>query len=67
VAGLLSQERLPVVAGKMNLLKEQWKKVGCTLPYMGFNLLPLSVIPDFRLTDCGLVDVGTATKVPLFE
>jgi adenine deaminase len=34
---------------------------------MGFNLLPLSVIPDFRLTDKGLVDVKAMRLVPLFE
>jgi adenine deaminase len=34
---------------------------------MGFNLLPLSVIPDFRLTDKGLVDVKAMRIVPLFD
>ena len=34
-----------------------WSATGCTLPYMGFNLIPLSVIPEIRITDKGLVDV----------
>jgi adenine deaminase len=34
---------------------------------MGFNLLPLSVIPELRLTDRGLVDVRGMKIVPLFE
>jgi adenine deaminase len=67
VAGLLSQERLPVVAEKVSRLKKVWKDLGCTLPYMGFNLLPLSVIPSLRLTDCGLVSVEEMKLVPLFE
>ena len=43
-------------------LKEAWQQLGCTLPYMGFNLLPLSVIPELRLTDKGLVTVPTAWR-----
>lgn len=37
------------------------------MPYMGFNLLPLSVIPELRLTDKGLVHVLGMKIVPLFE
>ena len=49
------------------IFKEHWVKTGCTLPYMGFNLLPLSVIPNFRITNKGLVDVNTMKIVPLIE
>ena len=34
---------------------------------MGFNLIPLSVIPEFRLTNKGLIDVNTMKIIPLFE
>ncbi len=44
-----------------------WQSLGCTLPYMGFNLIPLSVIPEIRITDKGLVTVPAMRKVPLFE
>jgi len=47
-------------------LKRAWEKLGCKVPYMGFNLLPLSVIPELRLTDKGLVDVLGMKIVPLF-
>ncbi|MBI4625912.1 MAG: adenine deaminase [Verrucomicrobia bacterium] len=67
VAGLLSDRRAPVVARETTALKRAWTKLGCQVPYMGFNLLPLSVIPDFRLTDKGLVDVKAMRLVPLFE
>ena len=66
IAGLLSDQRAPVVAKATTALKRAWKKVGCKVPYMGFNLLPLSVIPELRLTDKGLVDVLGMKIVPLF-
>jgi adenine deaminase len=67
VAGLLSEERVTVVAEKTRHFKEVWEAMGCILPYMGFNLLPLSVIPAVRLTDQGLVLVPEMELVPLFE
>ena len=34
---------------------------------MGFNLIPLSVIPEIRITDRGLVTVPGMQQLPLFE
>ncbi|HYP17098.1 MAG TPA: adenine deaminase C-terminal domain-containing protein [Opitutus sp.] len=67
IAGLLSDQRATLVAKETTALKRAWTKLGCKVPYMGFNLLPLSVIPDFRLTDKGLVDVKAMKLVKLFE
>ena len=67
IAGLLSDKRANIVAEENIILKDEWSKAGCTLPYMGFNLLPLSVIPNFRITNKGLVDVNTMKLIPLFE
>jgi adenine deaminase len=67
IAGLLSDRRAGVVAKQTTRLKRAWTRLGCTVPYMGFNLLPLSVIPALRLTDKGLVDVTRMRIVPLFE
>lgn len=67
VAGLLSDERARVVARATTKLKRAWAAAGCTLPYMGFNLIPLSVIPEIRITDRGLVTVPGMKIVPLFE
>lgn len=67
IAGLLSDQRAPVVAKQTTVLKRAWVALGCKVPYMGFNLLPLSVIPELRLTDKGLVDVTAMRIVPLFE
>ena len=67
IAGLLSDKRATVVAEESSELKKAWSELGCTLPYMGFNLLPLSVIPEIRLTDKGLVTVPDMELLPLFE
>jgi adenine deaminase len=67
IAGLLSDRRAPVVAKETTALKAAWTKLGCKVPYMGFNLLPLSVIPELRLTDKGLIDVLGMRVIPLFE
>lgn len=67
IAGLLSDRRAPEVARETTALKRAWTRLGCKVPYMGFNLLPLSVIPELRLTDKGLIDVIAMKVVPLFE
>lgn len=67
VAGLLSDLRAPEVAKLSEELKAAWSSLGCTLPYMGFNLLPLSVIPELRITDKGLVTVPGMDIIPLVE
>jgi adenine deaminase len=67
VAGLLSDKRATEVATETAALKAAWQSLGCTLPYMGFNLIPLSVIPEIRLTDKGLVTVPQMQILPLLE
>ena len=67
IAGLLSDKKASEVAEENKIFKNNWIKAGCKLAYMGFNLLPLSVIPNFRITNKGLVDVNTMKIVPLFE
>jgi len=67
VAGLISDKRATDVAKETTKLKRAWQASGCTLPYMGFNLIPLSVIPEIRITDKGLVTVPGMQILPLFE
>ena len=67
VAGLISDLRAREIAKASTKLKKAWAAAGCTLPYMGFNLIPLSVIPEIRITDKGLVTVPQMQIVPLFE
>jgi adenine deaminase len=67
IAGLLSDKKASEVAIENEIFKKSWIDAGCSLPYMGFNLLPLSVIPNFRITNKGLVDVNSMKIEPLFE
>ena len=67
IAGLLSDKRVHEVAKEGQALKVEWEKAGCTIPYMGSNLIPLSVIPEIRITDMGLVTVPQMEIVPLFD
>jgi adenine deaminase len=67
IAGLLSDKRVTEVAEEVKALKVEWDKAGCSIPYMGFNLIPLSVIPEIRITDKGIVLVPEMEILPLFE
>jgi adenine deaminase len=44
------------------------RRMGCPLadPFMTLSFLALSVIPELKLTDHGLVDVTQGRIVPLF-
>jgi adenine deaminase len=67
VAGLLSDQPAEVVVERLDelvaLLEEQG--VAIEAPFMTLSFLALSVIPDLKLTDHGLVDVVNARVVPL--
>ncbi|MDM9624768.1 adenine deaminase C-terminal domain-containing protein [Rhizobium sp. S152] len=67
IAGLLSDKRVHEVAEEVKALKVEWEKAECTIAYMGFNLIPLSVIPEIRITDKGLVLVPEMDIQALFE
>jgi adenine deaminase len=67
VAGLLSEAPAEQVVERLDelvaLLREQGVEAGA--PFMTLSFLALSVIPDLKLTDRGLVDVAAARVVPL--
>jgi adenine deaminase len=67
VAGLLSDQPAEAVVERLDeltaLLAEQG--VAIEAPFMTLSFLALSVIPDLKLTDHGLVDVVRARVVPL--
>jgi len=68
IAGLMSPRALPEVAGAYGALKEAYRALGGNLqdPFMALSFLALPVIPQLKLTDLGLVDVGRFQVVPLF-
>jgi adenine deaminase len=67
IAGLMSDQRAPVVVNGLHRLVEAARHLGTTLhaPFMHMSFLGLSVIPELRLTDQGLVDVGRFELVPV--
>lgn len=68
IAGLLSDRSLPEVRAQMDKLQKAVKGLGASLhdPMMHLAFLPLEVIPALKLTDLGLVDVGTFQIIPLW-
>jgi adenine deaminase len=60
IAGMLSDEPLEVVAGKLNRLEQVATQLGTRLPspFSTLSFVALPVIPELRLTDLGLVDVA---------
>lgn len=60
IAGLLSEEPLEAVVAKLEELQRLASTLGCVLPspFATLSFLALPVIPELRLTDKGLVDVG---------
>jgi adenine deaminase len=68
IAGLMSPGTLEDVAKAYGRLKQAYRELGGTLtdPFMALSFLALPVIPELKLTDLGLVDVGRFEVVPLF-
>ncbi|MDM7925527.1 MAG: adenine deaminase [bacterium] len=69
VAGLMTDAPLESVAERLESLKKAAREMGCGLidPFMQLSFLALPVIPELKLTDRGLVDVGRFDFVPLFD
>lgn len=69
VAGLMSDERVEIVAGKAASVLAGFRACGCTLnnPNMQLSLLALVVIPELRISDKGLVDILRRQFIPVVE
>jgi adenine deaminase len=68
VAGLLSELPFEEVASAATSLDEAARAVlgaTCPAPFMAMSFLALTVIPELRITDRGLVDVAAFERVPL--
>src|SRR5262249_13832367 len=67
IAGLMSTERAEIVAAKAQRLMQAMRTCGCSLnnAFMQHSLLALVVIPELRISDQGLVDVRTFSRVPV--
>lgn len=69
VAGLMSDRPAAEVAALATALVAAARELGCTMPdpLISLSFLALPVIPELKLTDRGLVDVGEFKIVDLFE
>jgi adenine deaminase len=67
IGGLLSDRPVEEVAAAVEAMEEAARGLGCTLPapFMSMSFLALSVIPELRITDRGLVDTTRFEVVPL--
>ena len=67
IAGLVSPAPASEVAQQLRTLDAVAASLGCTLehPCMTLSFLSLSVIPSLKLTDQGLIDVDTFTRISL--
>ncbi len=68
IAGLMSEASVVQVNLRLEALHRAAKALGCKIPdpFMTLSFLSLSVIPELKLTDKGLVDVNQFKFVPLF-
>jgi adenine deaminase len=67
IAGMLSDKGIAEVTGALRALHAVARDLGCTLPgpFGTLSFLALPVIPELKLTDKGLVDVGSFQLVGL--
>ncbi|NWG08721.1 MAG: adenine deaminase [Nitrososphaerales archaeon] len=67
VAGLMSTWKAENIVENLKKLHEEVDRLGCNLeaPYMTISFLSLPVIPELKITDYGLVDVGKFDFVDL--
>jgi len=67
VAGLMSDQPLAVVHERLSSMERRLAGMGVkgTAPFMTLSFLALSVIPELKITDRGLVDVARFQLVPL--
>jgi adenine deaminase len=68
VAGLMSLEPVQAVSNALDRLIRVAREFGSPLrdPFITLSFLALPVIPELKLTDRGLVDVGEFQHVPLW-
>ncbi len=68
MGGLMSDKGIEHMGKQLKLMRKVGRDMGCKLDdlFMALAFLSLPVIPELRVTDRGLVDVGQFRIVPLF-
>ncbi len=69
VAGLMSTKDVYSVAEEVRELANAWSMIGKKMisPFMTLSLIALSVLPEIRITDKGVIDTISFKKIPLIE
>jgi len=71
IAGLMTPEPVESLAKKVEVFNEEAIKLGVSVgkrsPAMAFSSIALTVIPDIRISDLGLIDVVEQKIIPLFQ
>ncbi|MFZ9853228.1 MAG: adenine deaminase [Ilumatobacteraceae bacterium] len=67
VAGLMSDQSLETVADQLDNMEHVSHQFGIRIaaPFMLLSFLGLSVIPELRITDLGLIDVDKWSPIPV--
>ena len=67
VCGLMSTERVEVVAEKVAGARRAWEQMGCAMPspFMTMGVMSLACVPELRLTNRGYVNCLTFEMEPL--
>ena len=65
ICGLMSDQPLQTIATQLDMVVKAALSLGITLeaPFMALSFLGLSVIPDLRITDLGLIDVNLFAQI----
>lgn len=68
IAGLISTSNAGTTAARFRRLEDAARKIGSPMehPFMTLSFMCLSVVPELKITDRGLVDVGGSRIIPLF-
>jgi adenine deaminase len=69
IAGLMSDQSAEIISNKLKVLLNTVRPWGTKVdnPFITLSFLALPVIPELKLTDKGLVDVGKFKIISLFE
>ncbi len=61
VCGLMSTDRVEVVAEKVAAARKAWEQMGCSMPspFMTMGVMSLACVPELRLTNRGYVNCLT--------
>jgi adenine deaminase len=69
IAGLMSDQPLEIILQQQEALSRAIIRTGCALnnPFMALSFMALSMVPELKISDRGLVDVNRLAIVPLTQ